>query len=70
MAGMDPEDALRALREAAALAPSIRVELDDAYLEALSTVEALTQNQSGADKTWVRQAEDAFRQHHRRVRRV
>ena len=67
---MERNDALRLLREAAERAPSIRVDLDEAYLEAISKVEALEQNQTGADKTWVRRAEHEFQQHYRRVRRV
>ena len=47
------EDGLRALREASEQAASIRIELDEEYLRAISLVEALPQNQSGADKTWV-----------------
>jgi hypothetical protein len=47
------DDALRALQEAAEQAPSIRIELDDSYLHAIAAVEALPQNQSGADKSWV-----------------
>jgi hypothetical protein len=47
------DDALRALQEAAEQAPSIRIELDDSYLQAIAAVEALPQNCSGADKSWV-----------------
>ena len=49
------EDGLRALREASEQAASIRIELDEEYLRAIGLVEALPQNQSGADKTWVSQ---------------
>jgi hypothetical protein len=47
------EDGLRALREASEQAASIRIDLDEEYLRAIRLVEALPQNQSGADKTWV-----------------
>lgn len=47
------EDGLRALAEATELAKSIRIELDDDYLRAIAIVEALPENQSGADKSWV-----------------
>ncbi len=47
------EDGLRALREAAELAASIRIDLDDRYRRAIALSEALPENQSGADKTWV-----------------
>jgi hypothetical protein len=64
------DDALRALEEAARLAPLIRIELDDDYLRAIAIVEALPQNQSGADKTWVYRVEHAFREHFRHARRA
>ena len=47
------EDGLRALREASEQAASIRIDLDEEYLRAIRLAEALPQNQSGADKTWV-----------------
>ena len=47
------EDGLRALEEATALAKSIHIELTDDYLRLITAVEALPQNQAGADKTWV-----------------
>ena len=46
-------DGLRALHEASELAKSIRVELDAAFLRGIALIEALPDNQSGADKTWV-----------------
>ena len=58
------------LRESAEIAPEIRVDLDEAYLDAISRIEALEQNRTGADKSWVRRAEHEFRQHYLRVRRV
>lgn len=45
------EDGLRALAEAAEEARSIRIELDEAYLRRIAEVEALPENQSGADKS-------------------
>ena len=62
------EDGLRALREAAEQAPTIRIELDDWYLNAIAHVEARPANQSGADKTWVWKAEEAFRAHYVRAK--
>ena len=62
------EDGLRALREATELAASISIELDAEYLRAIAIVEALPENQSGADKTWVWRMEHAFREHFKRVR--
>jgi len=62
------EDGLRALREAAEQAPSIRIDLDDAYLRAIALLEALPCNQSGADKSWVWRSDRAFRETYRRAR--
>lgn len=56
------EDGLRALREAAEQAPSIRIELDDAYLRAIARVEAMPQNQSGANKSGRWHADSAFKE--------
>ena len=69
MMGPSLEDALRMLREAAEQAPFIRVELDEEYLRYIAAVEALPQNQSGTDKTWVERSDRAFREHYRHVRR-
>ncbi len=55
------EDGLRALKEASEQAASIRIDLDEEYLRAIRLVEALPQNQSGADKSWVWQLDWAFR---------
>ena len=64
------EEGLRALRESAEQAPSIRIDLDDEYRRAIALVEALPQNQSGADKSWVSRTNNAFRVHFRRARRA
>jgi len=61
------EDGLRALAEATELAKSIRIELDDNYLALIARVEAMPQNQSGADKSWVWRIDEAFRDHYRRA---
>ena len=44
------EDGLRALREASELAKDIQIELTDEYLRLIAAVEAMPQNQSGAEK--------------------
>ena len=44
-------DTLRALDEVAEHAKSIRIEVDDEYLELIALAEALPENQPGADKT-------------------
>jgi hypothetical protein len=36
----------------------------------LQILEALPENRSGADKTWVEEVLRAFREHHRQARRV
>ena len=57
------DDALRMLREATEQAPLIRVELDEEYLRYIAAVEALPQNQSGADKTWVERSIESSNRH-------
>jgi hypothetical protein len=64
------EDGLRALREATELAKSIRIELDDEYLEWIAQVEALPRNQSGMDKSGVWPAQRAFRDSFKNARLV
>lgn len=64
------EDGLRMLREAAEQAPSIRIDLDDRYLRLIAQAEALPQNQSGADKSWVWKMEAAFQHFYTVARRV
>ena len=50
---MDPEleRALRGLEEAAEFAKTYRFEMTDDYLALIARVEAMPQNQSGADKS-------------------
>jgi len=55
------EDGLRALRESVEHARTIRVELDDHYLNWIAVIEARADNQSGRDKSHVWRAERAFR---------
>jgi hypothetical protein len=64
------EDGLRALREAAESAKSIRIDLDEDYLANIARVEARPENQSGADKSWVWRMEAAFQHFYRAARRV
>jgi hypothetical protein len=64
------EDGLRALDEAAELAKSIRIDLDDDYLRAIAIAEALPANQAGSDKTWVWRMDRAFRDHYKRAKPV
>ena len=45
------EDALRMLRDASEQAAQIRIELTDDYLALIAQVEAMPQNQAGADKS-------------------
>ena len=63
-------DALRMLDEAFEQAKSIRIELDEEYLRLIARAEALPQNQSGADKSWVWRMDTAFRAEMRHVTRA
>ena len=65
----DEADAVRALEDSSVRAPSIRPQLDAAYLQAIAVVESLDANQTGADKTWIGDAEVAFRRHYENARR-
>ena len=60
---MDPEleSALRGLKEAAAFARTYRFEMTEDYLTLLARVEAMPQNQSGADKSHVWPGLQAYR---------
>jgi hypothetical protein len=63
---MDPDArrALRLLNEVAASVPAHEpVELDADYLELVAAVEALPENQSGADKSWLWERYAAYRSH-------
>ena len=64
----DLERGLRILDEAYEQSKSIRIELDDEYRRAIALAEALPQNQSGADKTWVWRMDAAFRAYFKAVR--
>ena len=72
MARMDSgaDKALRAIDAAVAEVSHLSgpVTLDAEYLRALERVEALPENQSGADKTWVAEAQQQFREHFKRAR--
>lgn len=62
--------ALRILEEFARLPRETGpVTLSPEYLEHIRRVEALPQNQSGADKTTRHRAEMEFRNHYRRIQR-
>lgn len=63
------EDGLRALREATELAKSIRIELDEEYLQMIAWAEGLPENQSGSDKSWVDRAIAAFDRHFASIQR-
>lgn len=45
-------------------------DLSPRYLACLQILEALPENRSGADKSWVEDALRAFREHYRQARRV
>ncbi len=46
------------------------MDLPPQYLACLQILEALPENRSGADKTWVEEALQAFREHYCQARRV
>ena len=63
--------ALRMLDEVCAEpVPSGPVELSPFHRAAIAWLEALPQNQSGADKTWVEETDRAWREHYARSFRV
>jgi len=45
------EDGLRTLQESSELAAEIRIELTERYVRLIEAVEALPENQAGADKS-------------------
>lgn len=57
-------DALRALREAGEQARHIEINLDQEFLRRLALVESLPANRDGVDKSWVWNADRAFRRHY------
>ncbi len=64
----DLERGLRILDENYEMSKSIRIEVDDEYRRSIAIVEALPQNQSGSDKTWVWRMDAAFREHYKNAR--
>lgn len=58
------EDGLRILREAAEQAAELRIELTDDYRELIAQVEAMAENQTGADKSWVARLLDWSTEHY------
>jgi hypothetical protein len=64
------DKALRAIDDAVAEVARLTgpVTLDAVYLRAIERVEALPENQSGSDKTWVVEAQRQFREHFGRAR--
>jgi hypothetical protein len=61
-------DALRALRESTETARNIQTPVDPEFLRLLALVEALPANLNGADKSWIWNADRAFKEHYKRVR--
>ena len=50
--------------------PTGPVTLSEEYLEAVRRVEAMPQNRSGSDKTWIEEAIRQFREHYQRAREI
>jgi hypothetical protein len=69
---VDPEveAALRAIDEAVEWATSYRFEITEEYLQLIAQVEAMPQNQSGADKSYVWRAQRAYREFFKNARLV
>lgn len=61
---------LRMLREAPERAAKIRIEVTDDYLDLIARVEAMPQNQPGADKSHVWPAMHAYVESFKNVRRI
>jgi hypothetical protein len=66
----DDRKALRLLRSYAGRAKSGRVVLSAEYMRDVRRCEALPENQSGRDKTWVERSRRRFREHFARARRA
>jgi hypothetical protein len=60
----------RGLEEAAEWAKSYRFEMTDDYRELLARVEAMPQNQSGADKSHIWPAQRAYKEFFKNARLV
>ncbi len=52
------------------ITPTRAIRLRADYLRAIEKLEALPENQSGADKTWVERANRAYLEHYARAVRV
>lgn len=65
-----PIDFAAIRREAEAAAEELLSQRWDSYLEKVRRVEALPENQSGADKSWVARATEGYRRYYRGVVRV
>jgi hypothetical protein len=50
--------------------PRSQIKLGESYRRALERLEAMPENQSGADKTWVERAISRWRDHYARAVRV
>ena len=66
----DLERVLRGLEEAAEWAKTYRFEMTADYLALLAHVEALPQNQSGTDKSWVWRLSDSSARFYKSAVRV
>lgn len=70
MTADEPIDFAAIRKEAEAAAEEFLSQRWDNYIEMVRRVEALPENQSGADKTWVGKATEAYRQFYRSAVRV
>jgi hypothetical protein len=70
MRRFDDEQALRILDDYARRIESGPARLSREYLRAIARCEALPENQTGCDKTWVERTRRQFRDHFVRAKRV
>jgi hypothetical protein len=62
------EDALRGLEEAVEFAKSYRFEMTEDYLALIARVEAMPQNQTGADKSSIWPGQQAYKEFFKNAR--
>ncbi len=70
MSSEPPIDFAAIRRQAEAAGEEFLNQRWDSYLEKVRQVEALPENQSGADKSWVDEASEQYREHYRCAVRI
>ena len=64
------DNVMKVLAEAEERARHIQIPLDSQFMRLIALVESLPANREGADKSWVWEADRAFKDHYRRARRI